>query len=388
MTIDTQSQPSPPPGKLHQQDAAADVLDSLDAGVLVVDRRQTIVYRNASATEWLPDGAELASVFAHARFLKPFPGWPTVLSGVLERGESWRSECVFDRPHRSPPRLGELCCTPLREHGSERIAGAVIRMEEGLPRETLDAQVEVSKRLASLGKLAARVAHELNNPLDGILRYVNLALRASDNISDSKMKSYLTESRVGLMRMAQIVGDLLEFSRTTDGEFDEMTITEVVEEAIKVTSSEASENRVVVAADFQSEQMPAACGSRLYQVCCNLIRNAIQAMPNGGRVSITTGMVQEHVVIRVADTGEGLPEPPEKVFEPFFTTKEPGKGTGLGLAICKDFIEDMQGKITAIHAQEGGAVFLVRVPLSSFRRPSRLTSPRTGSRTDAAAELP
>jgi signal transduction histidine kinase len=261
-------------------------------------------------------------------------------------------------------------------------------MEEGLPHETLDAQVEVSKRLASLGKLAARVAHELNNPLDGILRYVNLALRASDNISDSKMKSYLTESRVGLMRMAQIVGDLLEFSRTTDGEFDEMTITEVVEEAIKVTSSEASENRVVVAADFQSEQMPAACGSRLYQVCCNLIRNAIQAMPDGGRVSITTAIVQEHVVIRVADTGEGLPEPPEKVFEPFFTTKEPGKGTGLGLAICKDFIEDMQGKITAIHAQEGGAVFLVRVPLSSFRRPSRLTSPRTGSRTDAAAELP
>jgi signal transduction histidine kinase len=106
-------------------------------------------------------------------------------------------------------------------------------------------------------------------------------------------------------------------------------------------------------------------------VCCNLIRNAIDAMPDGGRLSITSGVVADDVVIRVADTGVGLPTSAEKIFEPFFTTKAPGKGTGLGLAICKDFIEDMQGTITAAPGESGGAVVIVRIPLSGCAQAPR-----------------
>ena len=104
-------------------------------------------------------------------------------------------------------------------------------------------------------------------------------------------------------------------------------------------------------------------------------------MPVGGRLSITTGIVDDEVIIRVADTGVGLPPSPERVFEPFFTSKEPGKGTGLGLPICKDFIEDMKGTIAAAASDGGGAVFTVRIPVSAFDRPSRLAETITDAQT-------
>jgi two-component system NtrC family sensor kinase len=232
---------------------------------------------------------------------------------------------------------------------------------------------DVSRRLTSLGKLAARVAHELNNPLDGILRYINLAIRVAGDPSPTRLNSYLSESRSGLMRMIRIIGDLLEFSRSSDSAFEDASVNDLIEQAIKACSAAADANRVIVSADFQSEQMPRLRGSRLYQVFCNLIRNAIDAMPDGGRLSITSGLMADSVIVRVADTGVGLPEPVEKIFEPFYTTKQPGKGTGLGLAICKEFVEDMGGSVTGANAGAGGAVFTVRIPVAGQQSPRRVT---------------
>jgi signal transduction histidine kinase len=231
--------------------------------------------------------------------------------------------------------------------------------------------------MASLGKLAARVAHELNNPLDGILRYINLAIRVAGDAPESRLNSYLTESRSGLLRMIRIIGDLLEFSRNSDAGFEETGMNDVIEQAIRASSSAADANRVIVSADFQGGQMPRIRAGRLYQVCCNLMRNAIDAMPDGGRLTISSGVYDEHVVIRVADTGVGLPSPVEKVFEPFYTTKQPGKGTGLGLAICKEFVEDMGGTISAANQDANGAVFTVRIPLYGLQPPQRIEGTTT-----------
>ncbi|MGD2109872.1 MAG: ATP-binding protein [Phycisphaerae bacterium] len=352
------------------------ILDSVGAAVMVVRRDQTIRYRNALARSWLPDGADIETVLAGARFLGRFEGWPAVLARVTDAKETVRLDCALVVPGSSRAMLARMRCEPLRGPDEQPTSDAVLLIEEGGQQDAVEAQVEVSARLASLGKLAARVAHELNNPLDGILRYINLATRVADENVNPRLKSYLSESRTGLIRMVQIISDLLEFSRTSDGEFDEMNLNEVVEQAIKSTAVRLKDHGVVVAADFQCQEMPSVCGSRIYQVCCNLIINAIDAMPDGGRLAITTGVVEGDVVIRVADSGVGLPDPPGRVFEPFFTTKEAGKGTGLGLAICRDFIEDMNGTIVAEAGAEGGAVFTVRIPLGSFRRPSPLTSPR------------
>ncbi|MFH1111079.1 MAG: PAS domain-containing sensor histidine kinase [Planctomycetota bacterium] len=352
----------------------AEVLDSLEVGVLVVDAGGVVRYGNARARELLSDARDVESAFAAARFPAPFEGWSVELSRVVTSGQSLRFECALPRSEPATARIITLRCAPLKEPTTGRIVGATLLLEEGVTPPMSDQQHEVSRRLASLGKLAARVAHELNNPLDGILRYINLALRIVGDAPQPKLKTYLAESRTGLMRMVQIIGDLLEYSRSTSGEFDAVGINEVIDQAIHSLAAAAEEHHVVVAADFQSPTMPTVRGSRLYQVCCNLLRNAIDAMPDGGRLTITSGIIDDEVVLRVADTGVGLPEPIEKVFEPFFTTKPPGKGTGLGLAICKDFIEDMQGTITASHGENGGAVFTVRIPADKCHGPAKLSS--------------
>ncbi len=340
--------------------------------MLVAARDGSIHYRNPKAVSWLPDRPDLPGTFAEARFLAPFVGWPHELALIFDTGHALQFECAIRPADRSCAVLASLRCTPLREQGQEHVTGAVITVTEGARQEVVEEKLEVSKRLASLGKLATRVAHELNNPLDGILRYINLAMRVTTDQPHTKLTDYLTESRTGAIRMVQIIGELLEFSRTTDGEFGEMNINETVEQAIKSTTSDADANGIIVAADFHSQNMPHTRGSRLYQVCCNLIKNAVDAMPEGGRLSVTTGLVDGEVVIEVADTGSGLPDPVEKVFEPFFTTKEPGKGTGLGLAICKDYIDEMRGTITAEPGEQGGAVFTVRVPAGMCHAPNRL----------------
>jgi len=135
---------------------------------------------------------------------------------------------------------------------------------------------------------------------------------------------------------------------------------------MRTMSEPAERNGVTIAAGFQNEHMPPVRGSRLFQVFCNLIKNAIDAMPKGGRLTVTSAVVDREVMVRVEDTGIGLPEQADKVFEPFFTTKQPGKGTGLGLAICKDYIERLHGTITAHNRPEGGAAFVVRIPVDSL----------------------
>ncbi len=389
MTTDSAPDTSCPRDQLHLEEVAPDILNSLGAGLLVVDRSCTIRYRNAAASTWLAEGDDLESVFAEAHFLGPFEGWSAEVSRVVDSGRKVLFECAIRSSDGTPPVLLTLRCTPLRGgESSECVTGVVLLIEQDAARDELDERLEVSKRLASLGKLAARVAHELNNPLDGILRYVNLSIRMLGDTSESKLKSYLAESRTGLMRMLQIIGDLLEFSRSTDGEFDEVEINEVIEQAIRANASALEAARIVVTADFQCPDMPVVRGSRLYQVLCNLIRNAVDATPQGGRLSITSGVVDSDVMIHVADTGVGLPADTERIFEPFFTTKDPGKGTGLGLAICRDFIEDMQGTITAAPGDDGGALFTIRIPVGSGHPPSRLmhsagaavrTSARSGS---------
>ena len=344
----------------------ASFFDTIRMGCVIAGNDGSIRYRNTLATKWLPAARTLDGAFAQARFLGTFNGWVSELDTLAHGDANLQFDCALRRPDAGSPLLHTLRCTPMHDAVSGGVQGAVILLEEGAPHAAIEQRLEISRRLASLGKLAAQVAHELNNPLDGILRYINLAMRVLKTEPESKLQDYLRESRIGLMRMARIIGDLLEFTRSSDSEFEQASVNELIEQAIRNFATAAKAGRVVIAADFQTQEMPIVHGSRLYQVCCNLLKNAIDAMPDGGTLSITAGIVDDHVVIRVADTGAGLPDPPEKVFEPFYTTKHAGKGTGIGLAICKEFVTDMGGTITAAHGDERGAVFTVRLPLQSL----------------------
>ena len=372
MTADTTTRSDNTASQALSAGALYTVLDAMNSAVVVADRHGVILVRNAVANDMLCAGEDLATALAEIRIVGEFPGWENLPKIVAMSGgaASWEAlqtgapHSIEPTPTAKPQLRVVVRCAPFRDAESDT-SGVVVQIDKTDPHVPPPESTDLSRRLAALGKLAAQVAHELNNPLDGVLRYLNLSLRLAADLPESKLQSYLSESRIGVMRMVQVVGDLLEFSRSTNGDFDESDVNEIVEQAIRSSTEGPGADGIVITADFQSPSMPTVRGSRLYQVCCNLIKNAIDAMPEGGRLTITTGLVNQEVVIRVADTGVGLPERPEKMFEAFYTTKPSGAGTGLGLAICRDFIEEMGGTIAAVPGSDGGAVFIVRIPTSA-----------------------
>jgi signal transduction histidine kinase len=252
---------------------------------------------------------------------------------------------------------------PLKVNEKPDNAGGTAIIENITEKANMEKQLVSTEKLATVGKLASKVAHELSNPLDGILRYVNLAIRAIEMENLDKPKEYLTQCRHGLMRMVQIVSELLEFSRSTYTTFEPVRVEQIIEDAIKTMAPIAETSQVQILCDY-SHGIPQIRGSNLYQVFCNLIKNALDAMPDGGRLYICTRMgANNTAVVEFRDTGTGfVPENSELIFEPFFTTKDKGKGTGLGLAISRDIVERYRGRITAENAAGGGSIFTVHLP--------------------------
>jgi signal transduction histidine kinase len=222
------------------------------------------------------------------------------------------------------------------------------------------------ERLISMGRLASKVAHELNNPMDGILRYINLTMRIAEQEHLEKAKEYLTQCRRGLMRMVEIVSELLEFSRSSYPPFEQVKIEQIIEDAVKTMNAGAEALNVRITLNCATG-LPEIRSGNLFQVFCNLVKNALDAMPDGGQLKISTHLAADNtIIVEFRDTGAGFAmENANVIFEPFFTTKDKGKGTGLGLAICKDIIERYNGRITAENAPEGGSIFTVYLPITA-----------------------
>jgi signal transduction histidine kinase len=351
------------------------IFECLSLGVVVFDARLSILYMNPAAAGLLPSAAGLDESLQAAALESHYQDWARTLSGVIQDRREQRLGPIVFRPTPSDERLLELLLFPLTDSGGSA-TGGILLLEDVTAQAGLEKRLAVSERMAAVGKLAARVAHELNNPLDGILRYLNLAVRAVDVGKTERLRDYLVQARGGLVRMAEIIRELVEFSRSSYTAFDDTGINSAVEEAIKVMSDRADAAGVSIVCRLE-QNMPAVRSAGLFQVFCNLIKNAIDAMPDGGTLTILTQTVGSEVVIRFEDTGIGLPGEMDRLFEPFFTTKPPGKGTGLGLAICKDMIEKYNGRITPARRPEGGSVFTIRIPLESCAR-LRQPGPRSG----------
>ena len=354
---------------INLADIAERLVECLPVAIVVFDRRLEVIHRNQAAEYLFGSGDQMTDLLERGSVESQYVEWSAQLREVLDSAAPQHIETVLYHPTDEEEKLLTLTCVPLENDGGEVIGGILVA-EDVSTRSSLEKRLAVSERLAAVGKMAARVAHELNNPLDGIMRYVNLAQRLLERTDQHKVKEYLTESRKGLMRMAQIISELLEFSRSTHTPFEEGNINNVLEEAVRAMSERAAESRVNVVCSFSEERMPSLRGSNLIHVACNLIKNAIDAMPKGGVLTISTRETDREVVITFEDTGTGLPEESDRVFEPFFTTKQPGQGTGLGLAICKDMIEKYHGTIAAHNRRGEGAVFTIRIPKESCLPPS------------------
>ncbi len=232
--------------------------------------------------------------------------------------------------------------------------------------ETQDGLIQAEK-MTSLGQLAASVAHEINNPLSGVLIYTQLMAKKlrSDNFSKEVALDYLSKMETELNRSTKLVRSLLDFSRQSTPEFWEVDVNEIVDRSFDLGIHSAEMQNVEVVKEL-SPDLPkiTADFGQIQQVCTNLIMNAIQAMPGGGVLTIRTLIEGGQVLIEVSDTGVGISaENMKKIFTPFFTTKRDKKGVGLGLAISYGIVQRHHGKIE-IQTKEGeGTTFRVYLPV-------------------------
>ncbi len=339
------------------------IVQSLPIGLVAFDAELKVIEANAQAIKLIDLGDYIDQSLAKGTDQKIWLGWTEQLRSAICGPEARLFDDVA-YTWNDKTRLLRIICSPWSEAASGRNLGGIVVIEDVTERIDVQRRLANAERLASVGKHASKVAHELNNPLDGILRYINLAIRIIEQEHLEKPKEYLVQCRQGLMRMVQIVSELLEFARSTYTPRERAKVEQIIEDALRTMESRTEASNVRIVRNY-ALGLPQVTSGNLFQVFCNLAKNALDAMPNGGELRISTRLTAEDAVaVEFRDTGTGLPADTDVIFEPFFTTKADGKGTGLGLAICRDIIENHHGRITAENAPDGGSIFTVYLPVT------------------------
>jgi two-component system NtrC family sensor kinase len=239
-------------------------------------------------------------------------------------------------------------------------------------RAELGHQMGQMEKMATVGRLAAGIAHEINNPLQMITNqagWIGELLPDEDPAMVKNLDEYqkaVEQIKHHVRRAGTITHRLLGFSRKISAEKQSVQLNDLIEEALSFVEREAGYNNISIVRNFR-ENLPKTMtdGPQLQQVFLNLINNAIDAVGPGGRLEIATAVDgQGRLTVEFADNGPGIrPENLKQIFDPFFTTKEPGKGTGLGLYISYDIVQKIGGTIQVANRESGGAVFTISLPV-------------------------
>lgn len=239
-------------------------------------------------------------------------------------------------------------------------------------KEMMNEQVIETGKLASVGELAAGIAHEINNPVAIMVEeagWIEDLLRDEEHMETSKLdevKRALTQINTQGERCKEITHKLLSFARRTDPRVVEVDINDILEEILSISEQRSKFSNVKLLKNLAPDlPIIMASPSELQQVFLNLINNSLDAIgPAGGTIEVTSRLVDDRVVVDVADSGSGMPKAIlARIFEPFFTTKPVGKGTGLGLAICYGIIKKMGGDITVNSAVGIGTTMHIYLPV-------------------------
>ncbi len=265
------------------------------------------------------------------------------------------------------PFLEEEC--QLIQAVAREIGEYIERLQAATERERLEKQLHHADRLATVGQLVAGVAHEINEPLGGILGFAQLALKggavADDTVQD------LNKIIASCLQAREIVNKLKIFARQTPIDRRWVSISDVVAEAISFVRGRCASQGIELVQLSEGEVHDIEVDPiQLKQVIVNLAVNAMQAMPDGGTLTIRVGTKDDGLFIEVADTGIGMTEDVLKqIFNPFFTTKDVGEGTGLGLSVVHGIVDAHCGEIHVESAEGKGSKFTVRIPLSGSAEP-------------------
>ncbi len=237
-------------------------------------------------------------------------------------------------------------------------------------RQVLTDRVREVEKMALVGRLAASVSHEINNPLQTISEHAALVDELLDDApgaggaTAAECRRSVRKIRDQVRRASAITRRLLGFARPPDPEHSRVDVSRTVEETIALLEAEASRHRIAIVREYQPDLAPVLTdATQLQQVFLNVLANAIDAIGDGGEIRVSTRSDGGSTWIRFLDTGPGLTaEARERIFDPFFTTKERGKGTGLGLYVSHAIAERLGGDLTAANRAEGGCAFTVRLP--------------------------
>jgi len=230
-------------------------------------------------------------------------------------------------------------------------------------------QVMQIEKLASLGKLSATVAHELNNPLEGILTYsklVSLKLSREPNADEyKKLIEYLNLIADESARCGKIVKDLLLFSHRSDNEFIDADLVTAIEKSIQLINHHLEINKIELIKELEVDSLVLKCNpQKIQQALISILINAIEAMPGGGRLTVKLTRENNYAIIRVEDQGAGIADKDiANIFEPFYSTKEAGSGTGLGLAVVYGIVNNHNGKVEVEKTSAEGTTFKIVFPL-------------------------
>ena len=254
----------------------------------------------------------------------------------------------------------------------ERVAERTQQLAEA------QAKLIQSTKLAAVGELAAGIAHELNNPLAGIYAFLQvfaktLRSRSIRELDEEEARSFeenLVHVEREIQRCKSTIGSLLTFARVSEKQFMRIDLNKVIMDTLAFTKSNLEKGNIEVETHL-AENLPQVKGdfNELQQVFLNIIVNARNAMPEGGRLVVATSSASDDHTVKVSfsDTGEGIkPENLEKIFDPFFTTRDPGEGTGLGLSISYGIIKDHEGEILVKSEPGIGSTFTIVLPAAGM----------------------
>jgi PAS domain S-box-containing protein len=263
----------------------------------------------------------------------------------------------------------------------ENIIGSLSSGEDITKRKQTEADLIRSEKLASVGQLAASIAHEVNNPLAGILLYMKLLLKkyAGKELQTPETETQLLKMERGLEKTSRIVKNLLDFSRQSEPSIRPVKLNKVVESALFLVRNQINLENIKLEKKL-AEQLPPVLADfdQIQQVLINIIMNATQAMPDGGTLEIATSAAKgikigestkDTVRIDIKDTGVGiLGENLKKLFTPFFSTKKKGKGVGLGLSVVHGIIEQHKGKIEVDSEPDVGTTFTIYLGVADEKK--------------------
>lgn len=347
--------------------------------MVIVDRAGRVLYVNPSAEELF---GKPAAVLIGEPFELPHPKHDVLEIEILRHGH---------------PRTGELRSTDVEWEGEPSRLFTIRDVTDRRRAEELEMRLLESERLASLGQLAAGVAHEINTPAAFVTANLTMLHERFDALTDMLQGSrlplgadlseilrdseeMLRDCDVGIRRITSITQDLRSFSRIDREDVELVDINDVVRVACKMVATEIRHRAQLVTRLGEVREIAAHRG-KLSQVLINLLMNAAHAVdearPEQNRIEITTEQIGGRLVITVSDTGRGIPEDEiQHVFEPFYTTKPRGIGTGLGLALCAETVRKHGGQIEVVSEVGKGTRFEITLPLDTGLQPRRPVSRR------------